>query len=185
MRFTVIAPALTGLLIGVVAPVPAQQPVGEFYFFERSDRSTGEDRSSITTVAEEGYVSGAGGLTVHCADEGLELVVSASYLGRDMSIPEPSPHRHGGGRASRRHAGIPGPGRAGELRRVRPQRLPDAPAHVHVSPRRTGLGPEPVVLPLSGTKPRTSIERSLGPGTDSRGRLTGASFCSPIHASLR
>jgi hypothetical protein len=87
MRFTVIAPALTGLLIGVVAPVPAQQPVGEFYFFERSDRSTGEDRSSITTVAEEGYVSGAGGLTVHCADEGLELVVSASYLGRDMSIP--------------------------------------------------------------------------------------------------
>jgi hypothetical protein len=142
MRFTVIAPALTGLLIGVVAPVPAQQPVGEFYFFERSDRSTGGDRSSITTVAEEGYVSGAGGLTVHCADEGLELVVSASYLGRDMSIP----------------------GRAGELRRVRPQRLPDAPAHVHVSPRRTGLGPEPVVLPLSGTKPRTSIERYLGPG---------------------
>ena len=65
--------------------LPAQQPVGDFYVFPRIDASTGEDRSSITTLAQESYVSGAGGLTLHCTEQGLELVVSSTYLGRAMS----------------------------------------------------------------------------------------------------
>ena len=74
-------------LCGFATPVAAQQPVGDFYFFPRTDAETGEDRSSITTLADESFTSGAGGLTFQCTADGLSLIVSASYLGRTMSTP--------------------------------------------------------------------------------------------------
>lgn len=64
-----------------------QEAIGDFYLFERSDPATGDDRSSITTLADESWVSGAGGLTLQCSADGLELVVSATYLGRKLSTP--------------------------------------------------------------------------------------------------
>jgi hypothetical protein len=95
LRGTVIAgPRLVlGLAIGLVCslgpvgPVRAQQAIGDFYLFERADPATGEDRSSITTLAEENWVTGRGGLTFQCSDRGMELVVTATYLGRKMSTP--------------------------------------------------------------------------------------------------
>jgi len=64
-----------------------QEPLGDFYYFGRSDPRTGADRSSITTLAEESFVSGAGGLTVRCVEDGIELVLTASHLGRAPSVP--------------------------------------------------------------------------------------------------
>jgi hypothetical protein len=76
---------LVGLLFGLAAPAVAQQPIGDFYLFPRTDPDTGENRSSITTLADENYTSGAGGLTFQCTEDGLSLIVSASHLGRDTS----------------------------------------------------------------------------------------------------
>ncbi len=60
----------------------AQVPVGDFYFFDRSDAGT--RRASITTLAEESHVTGAGGLTWSCEDGERRLIVSSTYLGRSM-----------------------------------------------------------------------------------------------------
>jgi hypothetical protein len=46
----------------------AQESIGDFFFFERADPTSGEDRGSITTLADENYVSGAGGLTFRCSN---------------------------------------------------------------------------------------------------------------------
>lgn len=75
--------------MAVAAPLPgvAQEVLGDFYFFDRSAPDTGEDRSSLTTLADESHVSGAGGLTFRCAERGLEVVLTATYLGRRMSAP--------------------------------------------------------------------------------------------------
>jgi hypothetical protein len=67
--------------------VLAQEPLGDFYYFERSDPETGADRSSVTGLADESFVSGTGGLTVRCAEDGIELVLTSSYLGRPLSAP--------------------------------------------------------------------------------------------------
>jgi len=82
--------AMGGLAFCMLAfPVTAlaQEQIGDFFLFQRSDPTSGADRSSITTLADENYVSGAGGLTFHCAEAGLELVVTATYLGSRMSAP--------------------------------------------------------------------------------------------------
>lgn len=85
MRSAVAVTILAGMLCGFTGPAMAQQPIGDFYFFPRTDSDTGEDRSSITTLADESYVSGAGGLTFQCREDGLAVIVSASYLGRTTS----------------------------------------------------------------------------------------------------
>jgi len=72
---------LFGLLLGP-GNACAQESIGDFFLFERGDGETGGGGSSITTLAEENYVSGTGGLTVHCTEAGLELVLTATYLGR-------------------------------------------------------------------------------------------------------
>lgn len=66
----------------MASPAAAQVPVGDFYFFDRSDAGT--QRASITTLAEESHVTGAGGLTWSCEDGELRLIVSSTYLGRSM-----------------------------------------------------------------------------------------------------
>jgi hypothetical protein len=81
------AAAATALLLGVALPAAGQEAIGDFYFFERADPDSGDDRSSVTTLADESYVSGAGGLTFRCAEDGLEMVLTATYLGRKMSTP--------------------------------------------------------------------------------------------------
>ncbi|MEJ2482714.1 MAG: hypothetical protein P8049_06260 [Gemmatimonadota bacterium] len=68
--------------LAIAAPATAQVPVGDFYFFDRS--GDGRQQASITTLAEENPVKGAGGLTWACeAGEG-RLIVSSTYLGRSM-----------------------------------------------------------------------------------------------------
>lgn len=74
-------------ILGLARPATAQQAIGDFYLFERVDPASGEDRSSITTLAEENWVTGTGGLTFRCSEGGMELVVTATYLGRKMSTP--------------------------------------------------------------------------------------------------
>ena len=69
------------------ATAQAQEKIGDFFLFERADVTSGEDRSSITTLADENYVSGAGGLTFRCAEDGFEMVVTATYLGSKASSP--------------------------------------------------------------------------------------------------
>ncbi len=85
MRTFVAAALASGLLLGFAMPAAAQQPIGDFYFFPRTASESGEDRSSITTLADESYVTGAGGLTFQCTEEGLTLIVSASYIGLTLS----------------------------------------------------------------------------------------------------
>lgn len=95
MRVTVISgPRLVLVLalglvssLGPAGSARAQQAIGDFYLFERVDPASGEDRSSITTLAEENWVTGTGGLTFQCSERGMELVVTATYLGRKMSTP--------------------------------------------------------------------------------------------------
>jgi hypothetical protein len=87
MRFLITAIAALGLLHGPATMVQAQETLGDFYLFERTDPDSGEDRTSITTLADESYVSGAGGLTFRCSEEGFELVLTATYLGRKASTP--------------------------------------------------------------------------------------------------
>ncbi len=87
MRFLITAIAALGLLHEPATIVQAQETLGDFYLFERTDPDSGEDRTSITTLADESYVSGAGGLTFRCSEEGLELVLTATYLGRKASTP--------------------------------------------------------------------------------------------------
>ena len=84
LRMVMIAMVL-GLLAGPGAEARAQESIGNFFLFERADATSGEDRSSITTLADENYVSGAGGLTFRCSKDGFEMVVTATYLGRDTS----------------------------------------------------------------------------------------------------
>jgi hypothetical protein len=60
----------------------AQAPVGDFYFFDRSEG--GVQRVSITTLADENPVTGAGGLTWSCEAGEAKLIVSSTYLGRSM-----------------------------------------------------------------------------------------------------
>jgi hypothetical protein len=68
--------------LAIAATATAQVPVGDFYFFDRSDAET--EQASVTTLAEENPVKGAGGLTWACeAGEG-RLIVSSTYLGRSM-----------------------------------------------------------------------------------------------------
>lgn len=81
---------LSGILSGATRAsglLFAQEPLGDFYYFERSDPVTGADRSSLTTLADESFAGGTGGLTVRCAEDGRELILTASFLGRDMSAP--------------------------------------------------------------------------------------------------
>ncbi len=87
MRFLITAIAALGLLHGPATMVQAQETLGDFYLFERTDADSGEDRTSITTLADESYVSGAGGLTFRCSEEGFEMVLTATYLGRKTSTP--------------------------------------------------------------------------------------------------
>ena len=69
-------------VLATASPAAAQVPVGDFYFFDRSDAGT--HRASITTLAEESHVTGAGGLTWSCEDGERRLIVSSTYLGRSM-----------------------------------------------------------------------------------------------------
>jgi len=85
MRRTAMVAMVLGLLAGPGADARAQESIGDFFFFERADPTSGEDRGSITTLADENYVSGAGGLTFRCSKDGFEMVVTATYLGRDTS----------------------------------------------------------------------------------------------------
>jgi len=87
MRHATTIAMTIGLLVGTSTLAPAQEAIGDFYFFERADPASGEDRGSITTLADENYVSGAGGLTFRCAEDGFEMVVTATYLGLKMSTP--------------------------------------------------------------------------------------------------
>ena len=41
----------------------------------------------MTTLADENYVSGAGGLTFRCSEDGIEMVLTATYLGRAIGTP--------------------------------------------------------------------------------------------------
>jgi hypothetical protein len=82
LRTAMIAVVL-GLWAGPGAEARAQESIGDFFFFERADPTSGEDRGS--TLADENYVSGAGGLTFRCSKDGFEMVVTATYLGRDTS----------------------------------------------------------------------------------------------------
>ncbi|MBT8461491.1 MAG: hypothetical protein KJO44_03135 [Gemmatimonadetes bacterium] len=87
MRRTAMLVVAFGALVGPGTQVRAQEAIGDFYYFERADATSAEDRSSITTLADENYVSGAGGLTFRCAPGGFEMVVTATYLGRNTSTP--------------------------------------------------------------------------------------------------
>jgi invasion protein IalB len=75
-----------GALAGPAA-TQAQEKIGDFFLFERVDPTSGGDRNSITTLADENYISGAGGLTLRCAEDGLEMVVTATYLGNRTDSP--------------------------------------------------------------------------------------------------
>lgn len=72
----------TAAVLVMASAASAQVPVGDFYFFDRSD--AGNRRVSITTVAEENSDTGAGGLTWTCEDGVGRLIVSSTYLGRAM-----------------------------------------------------------------------------------------------------
>ena len=89
MRFNqvLVFAAALWLWPGAVPAAHGQEALGDFYLFERSDPDSGEDRSSATTLADENYVSGAGGLTLRCSENGLELVLTATYLGNKESTP--------------------------------------------------------------------------------------------------
>ena len=76
-----------GLLILPESAAWAQETIGHFHLFERADPKSGEDRTSMTTLADENYVSGAGGLTFRCSEDGLEMVLTATYLGRKSKTP--------------------------------------------------------------------------------------------------
>ena len=67
----------------LVAPhISAQVAVGDFYFFDRSEG--GASQVSVTTLADENPVKGAGGLTWACEAGEARLIVSSTYLGRSM-----------------------------------------------------------------------------------------------------
>ena len=85
MLRTAMVVTVLGLWAGPGAEARAQESIGDFFFFERADPTSGEDRGSITTLADENYVSGAGGLTFRCSKDGFEMVVTATYLGQDTS----------------------------------------------------------------------------------------------------
>lgn len=76
--FTMVAVAV----LVMASTAAAQVPVGDFYFFDRSD--AGDRRVSITTVAEENSATGAGGLTWTCDEGARRLILSSTYLGRSM-----------------------------------------------------------------------------------------------------
>ena len=86
MTMTAMIVLAVGSLAGPAA-LRAQEKIGDFFLFERADVTSGEDRSSITTLADENYVSGAGGLTFRCAEVGFEMVVTATYLGSKAASP--------------------------------------------------------------------------------------------------
>lgn len=86
-RAVITALTIVGVTGAGARAASAQGVIGDFYLFEDTDPSTGEDRSSVTTVAEENWVSGSGGLTFWCSEDGLELIVTVTYLGRKMSTP--------------------------------------------------------------------------------------------------
>ena len=79
--------AVLWLWPGAAPAAHGQEALGDFYLFERLDPDSGADQSSLTTLADENYVSGTGGLTFRCTDDGLEMVLTATYLGRNMSTP--------------------------------------------------------------------------------------------------
>jgi hypothetical protein len=87
IRLAVTASLALGMVVGPGSAAWAQEAIGDFYLFERAEASSGEDRSSITTLAEENYVSGAGGLTFRCSETGFEMVLTATYLGRKLTTP--------------------------------------------------------------------------------------------------
>ena len=76
-----------GLLVLPESAAWAQETIGDFHLFERADPKSGEDRTSMTTLADENFVSGAGGLTFRCSQNGLEMVLTATYLGRKTNTP--------------------------------------------------------------------------------------------------
>jgi hypothetical protein len=82
--------AATGVAVAIAALLSvfdvssAQVPIGDFYYFERTDSAAHEDLSSVTTVARENFVTGAGGLTWQCRDGALRVTLTSTYLGRGM-----------------------------------------------------------------------------------------------------
>lgn len=68
--------------LAIATPAMSQVPVGDFYFFDRSEDGT--QQASVTTLAEENPVKGAGGLTWACEEGEGRLIVSSTYLGRSM-----------------------------------------------------------------------------------------------------
>jgi hypothetical protein len=73
-----------GVALGAAfgAPASAQVPIGDFYFFDRS--GVDGNRSSVTTLADENFVTGAGGLTWACEESRLGVTLSTTYLGRSF-----------------------------------------------------------------------------------------------------
>jgi len=70
------------LTLLVVPCISAQVSVGDFYFFDRSEGGTSQ--LSVTTLADENPLKGAGGLTWACEASEARLIVSSTYLGRSM-----------------------------------------------------------------------------------------------------
>lgn len=87
MRLAAAMAMAFGLLVIPGSVARAQETIGNFQLFERTDPKSGEDRTSMTTLADENYVSGAGGLTFRCSEDGLEMVLTATYLGRKTNTP--------------------------------------------------------------------------------------------------
>lgn len=77
-----LASCLVALGLAAASPAVAQVPVGDFYFFDRTE--AGIQQASVTTLAEENPVKGAGGLTWACEAGEARLIVSSTYLGRSM-----------------------------------------------------------------------------------------------------
>lgn len=71
-----------GLAAALAPGARAQVPIGDVYWFDRS--GTDGNRSSVTAVAEENPVTGAGGLTWACDEDGLTVTLSTTYLGRSF-----------------------------------------------------------------------------------------------------
>ncbi|MDT8437360.1 MAG: hypothetical protein RRA92_11475 [Gemmatimonadota bacterium] len=77
--FTMLAFAV--LACGLASPLPAQVRIGDVYHFDRPASLGGP---SATVLADENAATGAGGLTWSCADEGLRVTLSTTFLGREL-----------------------------------------------------------------------------------------------------
>jgi hypothetical protein len=86
MRWLIGTAALAATFLLAASEAAGQVRVGDFYFFERIDAESGEDASSITTVAAENQVTGAGGLTWACSEGELQVTVTSTYLGQSRRV---------------------------------------------------------------------------------------------------